>query len=73
MTTKVKGIAYTNLSLHSPVMYKNTSKVEVFNQGLQTWDAADYVTPPEVRYSYMKQYILRSELYAFVLFVFDKI
>ena len=60
VTTKVKGIAHTNLSLHSPVIYKNTSKAEVFNQGLQTWDAADYVTPPEVRFSYMNETIHSS-------------
>ena len=53
VTTKVKGIAYTNLSLHFPVKYKNKT-TRVFNQGPQTWDSADYVTPAEVRYRHMQ-------------------
>ena len=47
VTTEVKGIAYTNLSLHFPIKSKNKT---VYNQGPQIWDSADYVTPAEVRY-----------------------
>ena len=48
VTIKVKGIAYTNLSLHFRI--KNKNKTLVYNQGPRAWDSADYVTPAEVRF-----------------------
>lgn len=48
VTTEVKGVAYTDLSLHFPIKNKGQT---VYNQGPQIWDSADYVTPAEVRYT----------------------
>ena len=38
-TTKLKGVAYTDMSLHVPQVAG------------RTWDVADYVIPPQVRCS----------------------
>ncbi|CAB3990047.1 P2X purinoceptor 4-like [Paramuricea clavata] len=47
VTTKVKGVVQTNLSINYPIRVENKTTWGVFNQGPRTWDSADYVTPAE--------------------------
>ena len=43
VTTKVKGIGYTNLSIRYPVRIKNRTTSRAYNQGPRAWDSTDYV------------------------------
>ena len=48
VTTKVKGIAYTNLSIDYPVTNQGKTVHGSLDQGPRTWDSADYIHPAEV-------------------------
>ncbi|XP_028400435.1 P2X purinoceptor 4-like [Dendronephthya gigantea] len=47
VTTKVKGIAQTNLSIDYPVTVQGKTVYRTLDQGPRTWDSADYIHPAE--------------------------
>ena len=48
VTTKLKGTAFTNLSIKFPVNVSNGTESGKLFDGPRVWDSSDYVIPPEV-------------------------